>query len=61
MTPDKIIEYGKGLRSKLEATRELIGYQSYKPLQDVFSIADDLCELVIALAENQIPKPEEPK
>jgi hypothetical protein len=53
MTPDRIKEYAVGLRAKLERVRTSVGYSNYRPLQDVFGIADDLCELVVALAENQ--------
>lgn len=53
MTPQNVYEYAKGLRVKLENIRGKIGYQNYRPLQDVFAASDDLCELVMALAENQ--------
>lgn len=53
MSPDAIYGYAKGLRTKLERIRSSVGYQTFKPLQEVFAIADDLCELVMALAVNQ--------
>lgn len=53
ISPDKIIQHGKILRRKVERLRQTYG-TSHPAISEVFSMADDICELVIALAENQL-------
>lgn len=54
MTPEAIKGHADRARTKLENVRKELGsYAEYKAVKDVFAIADDLCELIAALAENQ--------
>lgn len=52
MTPDEIAMHGRNVRRKLNRVYENSAYKNFGPIKDIFSLADDLCELVIALAEN---------
>lgn len=52
MGPDVIEAHGRRMRKTVERLRQSYG-GSHPALKEVFSLADDICELVIALAENQ--------
>lgn len=52
ISPEKIISYGGVMRRKIERLRQTYG-TSHPAIAEVFAMADDLCELVVALAENQ--------
>jgi hypothetical protein len=52
MKPEEIEQHGRNVRRKLNRIFENSSYKNFGPIPDIFSAADDLCELVIALAEN---------
>lgn len=53
MSPEDIEQHGHNVRRKLKRIYSDSSYKNFGPIPDIFSAADDLCELVIALAENQ--------
>jgi hypothetical protein len=53
MKPEEIEQHGRNVRRKLNRIFENSSYKNFGPIPDIFKAADDLCELVIALAENQ--------
>jgi hypothetical protein len=52
MTPEEIEGHARNVRRKLNRIYDNSSYKSFGPVKDIFAVADDLCELVIALAEN---------
>lgn len=52
ISPEKIISHGSVMRRKVERLRQTYG-TGHPAIGEVFALADDICELVIALAENQ--------
>lgn len=52
MTPADIEAHGRNVRRKLTRIYENSSYKNFGPIKDIFAVADDLCELVIAIAEN---------
>lgn len=53
MSPAEIEQHARNIRRKLNRIWENSSYKNFGPIPDIFSAADDLCELVVALAENQ--------
>ena len=53
MTPDAIRSHGRVIRNKIARLGDQYG-KMHPAVGLIISHADDLCELVIALAENQI-------
>jgi hypothetical protein len=53
MKPEEIEQHGRNVRRKLNRIFENSSYKNFGPIPDIFKAADDICELVIALAENQ--------
>lgn len=52
MSPEEIEGHARNVRRKLTRIYENSAYKSFQPIKDIFSVADDICELVIAIAEN---------
>lgn len=52
MNPEVIIAHATRMRKTVERLRQTYG-TSHTAVREGFSLADDLCELVIALAKNQ--------
>lgn len=52
MSPSEIEEHGRNVRRKLNRIYENSSYKNFGPIKDIFAVADDICELVIAIAEN---------
>jgi hypothetical protein len=51
MAPGDIEQHGRNVRRKLNRIYDDSSYKNFGPVKDLFAVADDLCELVIALAE----------
>lgn len=52
MSPEEIEGHAHNVRRKLNRIYDNSAYKSFGPVKDIFAVADDICELVIAIAEN---------
>lgn len=51
MTPAEIEQHGKNVRRRVNRIYEDSAYKNFGPVKDLFAVADDLCELITALAQ----------
>lgn len=53
MTPDDIVSHGRRLRRAFQRVAEdNPSYAKFGPMPTLLSAVDDMCELIIALAQN---------